>query len=57
MLGTGQGTYYLVDTGYTNCEGFLALYRGHRYHLKEWGNQQLVRAEGHFSMNILRLEI
>uniref|UniRef100_A0A803NA85 DDE Tnp4 domain-containing protein n=1 Tax=Chenopodium quinoa TaxID=63459 RepID=A0A803NA85_CHEQI len=27
------------DPGYTNCEGFLAPYRGHRYHLKEWGDQ------------------
>ncbi|XP_057540632.1 protein ALP1-like [Amaranthus tricolor] len=23
-----QGSYYLVDAGYTNCEGFLAPYRG-----------------------------
>ncbi|BFG30592.1 hypothetical protein CerSpe_168660 [Prunus speciosa] len=28
--------YYLVDAGYTNCEGFLAPYRGTRYHLSEW---------------------
>ncbi|XP_068329696.1 protein ANTAGONIST OF LIKE HETEROCHROMATIN PROTEIN 1-like [Pyrus communis] len=32
------GTYYLVDSGYTNGEGFLALYRGTRYHLQEWEN-------------------
>ncbi|XP_021770745.1 uncharacterized protein LOC110734929 [Chenopodium quinoa] len=31
-----QGTCYLVDAGYTNEEGFLAPYRGQRYHLKEW---------------------
>jgi len=31
-----QGQYYLVDAGYTNCEGFLAPYRGQRYHLSEW---------------------
>ncbi|XP_054817831.1 uncharacterized protein LOC129317544 [Prosopis cineraria] len=31
-----QGHYYLVDAGYTNCEGFLAPYRGQRYHLSEW---------------------
>ncbi|KAK9274387.1 hypothetical protein L1049_019201 [Liquidambar formosana] len=27
--------YYLVDTGYPNGEGFLALYRGQRYHLND----------------------
>ncbi|PNX76503.1 hypothetical protein L195_g032452 [Trifolium pratense] len=31
------GSYYLVDGGYTNGEGFLAPYRGKRYHLQEWG--------------------
>ncbi|XP_054792120.1 protein ALP1-like [Prosopis cineraria] len=31
-----QGHYYLVDAGYTNCKGFLAPYRGQRYHLSEW---------------------
>lgn len=30
------GTYYLVDAGYTNGEGFLAPYRGQRYHLNTW---------------------
>ncbi|KAJ0046651.1 hypothetical protein Pint_05099 [Pistacia integerrima] len=30
------GQYYLCDAGYTNGEGFLALYRGQRYHLSEW---------------------
>ena len=30
------GCYYLVDAGYTNGEGFLAPYRGTRYHLSEW---------------------
>ncbi|KAL6202483.1 hypothetical protein ACLB2K_026191 [Fragaria x ananassa] len=30
------GYYYLVDGGYTNGEGFLAPYRGTRYHLSEW---------------------
>ena len=30
------GYYYLVDGGYTNGEGFLAPYRGIRYHLSEW---------------------
>jgi len=27
-----------VDVGYKNCDGFLAPYRGQRYHLKEWSN-------------------
>ena len=27
--------YYLVDAGYTNSEGFLAPYRGQRYHLND----------------------
>ena len=49
-----QGSYYLVDAGYTNCEGFLAPYRGHRYHLKEWGDRQPISAEEYFNMNILR---
>ncbi|KAF7803589.1 protein ALP1-like [Senna tora] len=30
--------YYLVDAGYTNGRGFLAPYRGQRYHLNEWRN-------------------
>lgn len=33
-----RGYYYLVDAGYTNCEGFLAPFRGQRYHLNEWRN-------------------
>ncbi|CAN1313989.1 hypothetical protein LINPERPRIM_LOCUS29151 [Linum perenne] len=32
-----KGYYYLCDAGYSNSEGFLAPYRGQRYHLKEWG--------------------
>ncbi|KAA0047167.1 putative nuclease HARBI1 [Cucumis melo var. makuwa] len=28
--------YYLCDAGYPNAEGFLAPYRGQRYHLQEW---------------------
>ncbi|CAL5340926.1 unnamed protein product [Camellia sinensis] len=30
------GSYYLVDAGYTNGDGFLAPYRGQRYHLSTW---------------------
>ncbi|KAG9446580.1 hypothetical protein H6P81_012708 [Aristolochia fimbriata] len=33
-----QGRYYLVDAGYPNRPGFLAPYRGTRYHLQEYGN-------------------
>jgi len=29
------GKYYLVDAGYTTMPGFIAPYRGVRYHLKE----------------------
>ncbi|KAL0560685.1 hypothetical protein IC582_001095 [Cucumis melo] len=28
--------YYLYNVGYPNIEGFLAPYRGQRYHLQEW---------------------
>ncbi|KAM5549381.1 protein ALP1-like [Rosa sericea] len=28
--------YYLVDAGYTNGNGFLAPFRGQRYHLNDW---------------------
>ncbi|KAF7801032.1 protein ALP1-like [Senna tora] len=28
--------YYLVDVGYSNAQGFLAPFRGQRYHLNEW---------------------
>ncbi|RVX10853.1 hypothetical protein CK203_018178 [Vitis vinifera] len=31
-----HGYYYLVDAGYTNGKGFLAPYRGQRYHLNDW---------------------
>ncbi|MFQ6640387.1 hypothetical protein Gotur_016726 [Gossypium turneri] len=31
-----HGCYYLVDAGYTNCEGFLAPFKGQQYHLNEW---------------------
>ncbi|KAA0055437.1 putative nuclease HARBI1 [Cucumis melo var. makuwa] len=31
-----KGYYYLVDAGYPNADGFLASYRGQRYHLQEW---------------------
>ncbi|XP_052110245.1 uncharacterized protein LOC127741559 [Arachis duranensis] len=31
-----QGHYYLCDAGYMNYEGFLAPYRGQKYHLSEF---------------------
>ncbi|TYK08067.1 retrotransposon protein [Cucumis melo var. makuwa] len=31
-----KGYYYLCDASYLNVEGFLAPYRGQRYHLIEW---------------------
>ncbi|MFQ6622614.1 hypothetical protein Gotur_003029 [Gossypium turneri] len=31
-----HGCYYLVDASYTNCERFLASFKGQRYHLNEW---------------------
>ncbi|XP_039130873.1 protein ALP1-like [Dioscorea cayenensis subsp. rotundata] len=30
-----EGKYYLIDAGYTTMNGFIAPYRGVRYHLKE----------------------
>ncbi|KAH1106699.1 hypothetical protein J1N35_010467 [Gossypium stocksii] len=46
-----HGCYYLVDVGYTNCEGFLAPFRGQRYHLNEWRQgQQLSTPEEFFNM-------
>lgn len=41
----------MVDAGYTNGEGFLAPYRGQRYHLNDWkdGCQPTTREE-YFNM-------
>ncbi|GJX02662.1 ALP1-like protein isoform X1 [Tanacetum coccineum] len=45
------GNYYLVDVGYTNREGFLAPFRGQRYHLSTWRNgRQPEKAEEYFNM-------
>jgi hypothetical protein len=30
------GKYYVVDVGYPNRPGYLAPYKGERYHLPEW---------------------
>ncbi|KAH6778908.1 hypothetical protein C2S52_010145 [Perilla frutescens var. hirtella] len=46
-----DGYYYLVDAGYTNGKGFLAPYRGQRYHLCEWRNgHQPITPEEFFNM-------
>ncbi|KAJ9542748.1 hypothetical protein OSB04_029254 [Centaurea solstitialis] len=43
--------YYLVDVGYTNGEGFLAPYRGQRYHLNDWrGGHQPTTPKEFFNM-------
>nr|XP_023887889.1 uncharacterized protein LOC112000017 [Quercus suber] len=43
-----HGYYYLVDTGYTNGEGFLAPYRRQRYHLNDWRDRQQPRTPEEF---------
>ncbi|KAL0434507.1 UNVERIFIED_CONTAM: hypothetical protein Slati_2785000 [Sesamum latifolium] len=47
-----RGNYYLVDSGYSNSEGFLSSYRGVRYHLKEWesGNNMPQNHQDFFNM-------
>jgi hypothetical protein len=30
------GKYYLVDSGYPNRKGYLAPYKGQKYHISEW---------------------
>ncbi|KAA3477843.1 DDE_4 domain-containing protein [Gossypium australe] len=46
-----EGCYYLVDVGYRNYEGFLAPFRGQRYHLNEWRQyHQPSTPEGYYNM-------
>ncbi|XP_074283350.1 uncharacterized protein LOC141607899 [Silene latifolia] len=47
-----KGCYYLCDGGYTNGDGFLAPFRGHLYHLKEWnsGPHRPQTAEEYFNL-------
>lgn len=45
-----EGCYYLVDSGYCNANGFLAPYRGQRYHLKEFDGHRPETAEEYFNM-------
>nr|KAJ0210267.1 hypothetical protein LSAT_V11C400205500 [Lactuca sativa] len=46
------GNYYLADGGYINDEGFLAPYRGIRYHLQEWegSTRAPINKEVYFNM-------
>ncbi|XLR18631.1 hypothetical protein S83_046543 [Arachis hypogaea] len=46
-----QGHYYLCDARYMNCEGFLAPYRGQKYHLSEFNpHNQPSTAQEFFNM-------
>lgn len=50
-----EDQYYLVDAGYTNARGFLAPYRGQRYHLGGWTPQNPPRsAEEYYNMRHAR---
>ena len=50
-----EDQYYLVDAGYTNAKGFLAPYRGQRYHLGGWTAQNPPRsAEKYYNMRHAR---
>lgn len=50
-LAVPRGCYYLVDAGYANCDGFLAPFRGQRYHLNDWSDRhQPTTAEELFNM-------
>ncbi|XP_039120006.1 uncharacterized protein LOC120256373 [Dioscorea cayenensis subsp. rotundata] len=43
-----NGFYYLVDAGYANCPGFLAPFRGQRYHLSVWADGHQPRTPQEF---------
>ncbi|GJZ61169.1 ALP1-like protein [Tanacetum coccineum] len=45
-----QGCYYLVDAGYCNAPGFLAPFRGQRYHLNEFHGHRPQSAAEYFNM-------
>ncbi|KAI3470671.1 hypothetical protein Pfo_027334 [Paulownia fortunei] len=46
-----HGLYYLVDVGYTHSDGFLAPFRGQRYHLNDWSERhQSTTTEEFFNM-------
>lgn len=44
----------MADEGYTNCEGFLAPYRGQRYHPKELTDRQPKSAEEYYNLKHAR---
>ncbi|KAK6119841.1 hypothetical protein DH2020_046414 [Rehmannia glutinosa] len=50
------GKYYLCDCGYTNGDGFLAPYRGVRYHVDEWGAGSLAPQNFRTAMQVDPLE-
>jgi hypothetical protein len=44
------GKYYLVDSGYPNRKGYLAPYKGQKYHISEWQNaRQPIRSKEVFN--------
>ncbi|XP_027169686.1 protein ALP1-like [Coffea eugenioides] len=45
-----QGCYYLVDAGYCNAKGFLAPFRGQRYHLNEFHGRRPETPEEFYNM-------
>ncbi|KAL8512430.1 hypothetical protein ACS0TY_018779 [Phlomoides rotata] len=49
-----RGTYYLCDNGYPNCDGFLTLYKGVRYHLSEWTSRLPQTYQEYFNMKHTR---
>ncbi|KAG8371718.1 hypothetical protein BUALT_Bualt13G0117300 [Buddleja alternifolia] len=46
-----DGKYYLCDSGYTNGDGFLAPYRGVRYHIQEWNSHRTPPQNAHELFN------
>ncbi|KAG8386517.1 hypothetical protein BUALT_Bualt03G0156700 [Buddleja alternifolia] len=46
-----DGNYYLCDSGYTNGDGFLAPYRGVRYHIQEWNSHRTPPQNAHELFN------
>ena len=52
------GKYYLVDSGYPNRKGYLALFKGQRYHAEEFQHGQPVGLKevfnhAHSSLNLI----
>lgn len=36
-----DGKYYIADAGFGACNSLIVPYRGHRYHLAEWGRANI----------------